>query len=199
MSLFGPFHTSADLRDGLEAHLKLWQPTYLAFAERETGRDPETLPLIRGWEKPNELRKWPETQLPACIIIVQGSTDPPAMQGDGTYSVTLLTELILVCSAKNEQASRDLVSTYASAFAAAVLQNPSLGGIAQSVQWRAMGTNRLPDSDAGRTVAAEGNSFAIEVEGVLSAHAGLTEPPDDPYDVPEFPTIDETQVEVLKT
>ena len=120
------------------------------------------------------------------------------MQGDGLVTVKRTLEITAVCSATTEEKSRDYASLYAFVSAAIVMQNPSVGGLAIGTTWERTGT-RLLASEEKRTLAAEGNVFEIEVADVMNLHAGLPEPPDDPYDVPEFPTIDETQVEVLKT
>ena len=197
MSLFGPFLTSADIRNGVLEHLQTWQATYLAAMERHLERDSQSLPLVRGWEMPPEITKWPETQLPALIIFVGDSVGRPRMDGDGVISVKRAVEITAVCSAKSEEMGRDFASIYSLAAAAMVMQHPSISGLAEGTTWQRVGT-RILDADKRRTLAAEGNVFEIEVAGVLNARAGLAEPPEDPYDVPEFPTIDETQVEVSK-
>lgn len=196
-TLLGPFVTSADIRAAFLDHLRLWQATYLAEAERAGGREARSLPLIRGWELPDEISKWPETQLPALVVFVGDSSAAPRVEGDGTVTVRRSVEVTAVCAARGDAESRDFASIYAFSAAAAVMQNPSIGGIAESTEWVRVGTQTL-STDKQRTLAAEGNVFDVTFSAVMNRHAGFAAPPEDPYDVPAFPTIDETHVEVSK-
>lgn len=197
-AVFGPFFTSATLREKLLKHLKDdWQETYLAMAERVTGREPRSLPKFKGWETPYDLTKWPETQLPALLVVVRDSPVSPVREGDGSYRVKRLAEITCVCDANTEQNARDLASLYATGTAMAMVQAPSVGGIAENSRWVTVGT-RVLAIEENRSIAAEGNVFEIEIANVLNARAGMAEPPADPYDVDPFPTVSETNLEVTR-
>jgi hypothetical protein len=84
-SAIGPIVSGHDVEQATLAVLRRWMPTYLAEAERQTGRVVGSLPVIRGWTVATTFDKWPEDQLPAIVLISPGLASPPDADGSGEY------------------------------------------------------------------------------------------------------------------
>jgi hypothetical protein len=163
-------------------------PTYLAEMERQTGRNPQTLPHIRGWALHSEFEALPgEEQLPLCVVVSPGLVDEPTKDGAGAYRTKWGLAVAVVVSANTPEASRTLVGLYAAAARGSLLQRRSLGGVARGVEWL---DERYDDLDINdeRSLAAARLVFAVDVGDVVSVKEGPVEPdPEinhhDPYSV----------------
>jgi hypothetical protein len=194
MSVFGPVVTGAHVEQAAILTLKTWLQTYVAELERQTGRDPESVPMPRAWGTVNEFEKWPEDQMPVALIISPGlEPNTPVAEGRGTYRAKWVLGVAIVCSARDEAQTNSLAKFYAAAVRATILQNPSLGGFARGVQWVGESYTDLPKVDE-RTLGTGQVIFSVEVGEVVDEKAGMRTPPDDPYTQPEWPTVETPEV-----
>lgn len=204
MSIYGPLTSNWHVERALIAHLKTWQETYLAEIERQNEIDARKLPVFRSWEAVDQIEKWPESRLPACVIVARGITDRPRREGDGRYRATYRVEAIAVAGTTHpgedgQSRSDMLANLYAAAILGAVMQHQSLSGFAEGVTWLQTAARPLALDDERRTLAASGHLFGIDVHDVLDARGGPAEPPDDPYAVPaDWPTVEATEITVEK-
>lgn len=196
VEVFGHIVTSAHVEAAVIDALQTWEETYLAEIERQSGLDPHTLPKIRSWTTSRELRKWPEDQLPAVVVVSPGTVDRTHKSSDHIAAKWLL-GLAIVCSGRTQEETNQLAKFYAGAFRAALLQNPSLGGLARGVTWQSERNNEV-GSESERSIASCQAIFEVDIDqSVGTERYGMTEPPDDPYDPdPTWPTVEETEVTV---
>jgi len=196
LEVFGKIVTAAHVEAAAIATLQDWLPTYLAEIERQTGRDPESLPMVRGWSTSRELRKWPEDQLPAAVVVSPGIIGEPRKGGE-YWNARWLLGIAVVVSARDQEATNSLAKLYAGAVRSALLQHPSLGGVATGIDWQTERNNEIGAEDE-RSLASCQVIFEVEVHEVSGAERyGLGEPPADPYDPdPTWPEVETTEITV---
>lgn len=196
LDVYGPLVTAEQIEAGAIAHLEMWMPSYLRELERRTDRDPNDLPNIRSYSTVNEFQKWPEEQLPACIVISPGTRDQPKMEGDGTYRADWVLGVAIVVSTRDQASTNQVAKLYGTAARAAILQHQSLGDLgAEGVLWEAERYDNVQQEQT-RTIAAANILFRVTMRGVVNARAGLLTPPVDPTEEPDFPEVEEASATV---
>jgi hypothetical protein len=203
VSIFGNIVDGDDVSNAVKAHLIRWMPTYLARLERKWELDAGSLPPIRGWEKTNEVRKWPETQLPAGIVVCTGTSGTIEVSGDGMMSAPFAVQTIVICSANTEENAQRNAKGYVACFREAIAQHPSLTpsdepAFAESATLLSEGYGPLPDQDEDRTLAAAGCVWSIRVPEVLNVRGGPKDPLEAPYGEEPWPTVQEIEVEATR-
>lgn len=196
-SPIGRLVSGRDVELAALAMLKRWTPTYLAEAERQTGRDPKALPRMRSWTTTNEFEKWPEDQLPSVLLISPGLAEPPSPDGRGYYRAKFSLGLAVIVSANTADSTAALAKLYCAVLRACMVQHQSLEGFASGVDWMDETYDDLPSED-GRTLGAGQLIFAVEVEAIARRWNGPafpSEPPDDDADpLPEDPTVETVEI-----
>jgi hypothetical protein len=197
-SAIGPIVSGHDVEQATLAVLRRWMPTYLAEAERQTGRVVGSLPVIRGWTVATTFDKWPEDQLPAIVLISPGLASPPDADGGGEYRARFMLGAVVIVSAATEAATRELAGLYSAVMRACLIQHQSLEGFGLGVQWLDERYDDL-NFDDGRSLAAGQVTFTIEVGGIArrwNGPAHPSEPPATPTDpIPEDATVETVEVE----
>lgn len=183
--LFGPLVGHHTVEQAIIEFLKEWETTYLAPAEAEAGYDPETLGPIKDWATVNTWvdAKWPEQQLPCCLVISPGYAKPPMFEGDGSMRAWFQVGIGVVSKGRDKLAARKAASTRAMGFLACIAQHPSLGGLAEGVELQNMRTDDIPNTQS-RTLAGGQLVLSVEVRDVLNRRSGPNAPREEPYDVP---------------
>lgn len=184
MTLFGPILLGTSVTDAMEAHLKLWLPTYLAEMKRQHGVN---LPAVRSYNFSSDVEKWPERQLPAVLVVSSGTADEPTMDGGGAYTATYTVGVGVVAAGRSEEETLQLAQAYAAAVRACVVQHPSLGGFALGTRWLGEEWDTIESSKA-RTLVGAQEVFVVTVKDVTTAHAGPGVP--NPAPNPNVPSAD---------
>lgn len=188
---FGPFLTGADVERAALATLKLWEPEYLAWAERETGREPRSLPRVRSWVTSTGIDRWPEQQLPSVLLLSTGIADEPARDGRGSYRAKFSLGLAVVVSARDRAATEELARVYAATFRNLLLkQRLGQDFPCEAMEWAAESWDAIPDPK--RQLAAGQLVLRADVRDVSTARAPrLLVPREDPYEspYPDGPTV----------
>jgi len=199
-TIFERIVTGADLEQWCLDTLHRWFPSYLAELERQHGIAAGALQRPRAYLRVPSLDKWPEDQLPAVLLISEGTLDPPRQDGEKHYRARWLIGTACVCSARTEAESRTLAMLYIAALRALFIQRPSLDGNASGTVWLSEDYTEL-DYDDGRSLAAGRAVFTVEVEDVVSGDAGpLTpgeplDPDTQPWPLWPITELAETEVE----
>lgn len=195
MSIYRPIITGADVQAAAMDTLQLWMPAYVAELERQTGREPRSVPLPKTWKHTTEkLQRWPEDQVPAVIVVSPGTEGDPLVNGDGTYDVAFVLGVGVIVAARDQPSANDLVKLYAAAIRTLLVQHASLGGFASGLVWSDEKYDGLPADYLSVGAGAE-LTFFVAVSGVMSEDGGPGDPPDDPYDDPgEWPTVETTEL-----
>lgn len=186
MTVFGRILHGGQVEDAALATLRAWLPTYLAELERQTGREPGSLPRIRSWSLVSDFSVETEDQLPAGLIVSAGLAEEPERDGERRYAAVWALGVGVITSARDQVTTRRLAMTYAAAIRAVLVQRPALGGLADFVDWIDERYDDVPD-DAGRSLAAGRVTFRIGVGDVVTAAAGPSQPdplpdPLEPYE-----------------
>lgn len=193
LEIYGAFLDPSIIEKWVEDTMKIWAPAYVQEVKRQRGWD--DLPDIKGWSQMATLDKWPETQLPAFVLISPGLYDEPTRHGDGRYTARYSVATAVVCSGKDKLNTNKNAKAYSAVTRAVLLQHPSLGGHAAGITWLDERCDDLP-SEGSRTLGAGQNVFSVEVEGVIDASKGPANPPEDPTADPgDLARVGETEIE----
>lgn len=199
-SAIGRIVTGRDVELAALAMLKRWASTYLAEAERQTGRPAGSLPRVRTWTTAPEFEKWPEDQLPCVLLISPGLAEPPKPDGGGTYRAQFSLGLACVVSTAHMDDTADLAKLYCAVLRACLLQHQSLEGFAAGVTWLDENYDDLPSIDT-RSLGAGQAIFAVEVDGISTRWNGPVSPDSDPPangtdPIPDDPTVQDVAVDI---
>lgn len=191
-SAIGPLVNGRDVELAALAVLKRWAGTYLAEAERQTGRTAGSLPRIRGWCTAADFEKWPEDQLPCVLLVSPGLAEEPLADGRGHYRAKFSLGVAVIVSTAYMDATAELAKLYTACCRAVILQHQSLEGFAAGVEWVDESYADLESIDT-RSLGAGQAVFAVEVDGIARRWNGPKtpgEPPDpDTEPLPSDPTV----------
>lgn len=180
-SAIGPIITGGDVEAAALTMLRKWCSTYLAEAERQTGRPVGSLPRPRAWTTTPDFEHWPEDQLPCVMLISPGLQEAPLADGAGAYRVRFMLGLAAVVSAATAVETADLAKLYCATLRTCLVQHQSLEGFAHGVVWLDEDYDDLPTADT-RSLGAGQAIFSIEVDGFARRWNG---PPYPDASVPE--------------
>jgi len=177
---FGNYVTAKDVTDAVQATIQLWSETYLAEMARHDGQDPTTdgglLPDFASYPDSLDLSRFPEEQLPACILVVPGTTQIEK-RGSGKVSALWKVGIGLAVTGQDKPTTIKLAQLYTTAVRMIILQNPSLGHFANGVTWnREEYTGNIIRADDTRTLAIGVLDFTVSVDGNVDVDQGPVEP-----------------------
>jgi hypothetical protein len=154
--------------------VKKWAPTYIAEIQHQINWDGSQIPAPRNYSTRTRVQRFAEDQLPTFIAVSPGLAGVPVKEGDGSYRAWWSMGCAVICSAKDEPATKALARFYAAMVRAILLQHSSLdsqriGGI----EWRDESYDDInDDADVSRVIAAGTNYFRIEVTDIVTWGAG---------------------------
>lgn len=196
--IFEPIFNAHRLQQRVIMLLDYWFPTYLREmqVQEQTAGDPP-LPEPRNYTTRSRFDKFPEDQLPLCVVVSSGLVGDPWVEGDGKYSGWFSIGVGLIVSARTAEESDHLGKLYAAAARAILLQHPSIMGIAAGVEWVDESYDELP-SDQDRSLSGNLVVFRVLVEDIVTRNVGPREPIPDPDTLPgsDWPTADDVIVDV---
>lgn len=199
MSVYGDIFDKTALEAAATSTLQTWLPSYLGEVERKRGLTPGWMARPRTWTTRNDFDKWPEETLPCMLLVSPGLAAEPLKDGNGRYRSVWFLGIAVIVQARNKNDVELMCGLYTAAIRAAVVQHPSLGGVAEGVDWVNERYDDLP-STKGRTLAAGQVIFEVEVADVVSAHDGPAAPDPDPETPPalspEYPIVQQAIVNI---
>lgn len=198
MTIYGQVVTGSDVRRAVEAHIKLWIPTYLAEVADQHGRARADMPIFRSYVPAVELDTLDAAgHLPSCVVVAPGLMDEPHMDGRGEYRARWAVATGAVVSGRDQDNTLELAELYAGALRTLMIQHPSLGGFASGVEWLGERYDDFGGPVDRRTIAAGSVQFGVDVEAVVESRAGPMTPPGDPMVEPDdWPTVESVTVDV---
>jgi hypothetical protein len=114
--------------------------------------------------------------IPAIYVVYDELADDPQHDGNGKYRCTYRYEVAAVVMARDQDSANRLSQLYYSAIVGAIMQRPSLGGVADGVAWRpGTAANKIPPTE-DRRLAGCGSVFDVSVPNVIDIFDGLAEP-----------------------
>lgn len=198
-SAIGPIITGRDVELAAIAVLRKWASTYLAEAERQTGRTVGSLPRPRSYSTAPDFETWPEDQLPRVLLVAPGLAEAPAAYGAGEFHARFLLGIACIVSARSMDETADLAKLYCATLRTVLVQHQSLDGFAAGVVWLDEDYDDLPSID-DRSLGAGQAIFTVEVAGFARRYNGppypsaeVPVPPTDP--IPEDPTATDVSVD----
>lgn len=196
-NIFGPVVTGKDVVDAAVATMKKWCPDYLAEIAEHSGRARGDLPLFRSYVPMINLNKFNEDQVPTCVVIAPGTIDTPVKRAK-QVQVRWGLGVGCVVSGQNDENSYELATLYVAAVRMMLLQQKSLGGFAEGVNWISERYDALPDIDS-RSFTAGVIQFGVDVNNVVDPTQGpKQQSPDVTVDPGVWPVVQTEQLTVVK-
>lgn len=191
-SVFGPLISGGDVERAALETLKLWTPAYLGWAERLKGLPTRSIPAPRSWVTTDGVERWAEEDPPSVLLVSPGLAGPPDRDGRKGYRAHFSLGLAVVV--KRRERPEELAKLYVATLSSILLHKPSLGGLAEGVDWL---DERYDVIDRKRQLAAGQAVFSVEVRDVRGVRSGPGAPPSDPYTpYPDPPLVGSTEVVV---
>lgn len=213
LDLFGHLRHGGLIKGAARRQLDLWLPRHLEeIVERdELGllEEAGVLAALEGGELPpilsfsaprNDFDRWPEEQIPACVMVATGTASAPAKYEGGYYRAAYRLGIGVLVSAATPDATDVLADVYAAAVRGAILQRRSLGTNFMAAYWTADDSTPVPNEDR-RSLAVGMNEFSVQIDELVSTELGPAEaePPIDesaPYTATSVtPTVEPLEPE----
>lgn len=201
--LYGPLGHSGQITAAAKTHLQAWLPAYLAEMERQTGRDPQDLPIARAWRTAAEIDQWLSDVPPAVLIACPGTLDTRmaerrAARNFRGYHADWDLRVAVIVEVGGTGDPDELAGIYGAAIRAALMQHPTLTDDIRVSAWTGEILDDVP-SRQSQTLGMAINHFTVQTRGLLPTTGGPSEPPDDPYAVPPDPTYDLDTADIAVT
>lgn len=175
--VFGNIFIETELETAIMDQFALWMPTYIQEIELQLNRQRGQIPPPKQYTTRNEFTSFPEDRMPMCVVVSPGIDNEPKAEADGIYSAEFLVGVGFAASAKNADASGLMAKIYGAAGRKILLDRPSIGGVAQGVEWVDHNNDELVTEDE-RTVRASYDIFRVRVWDVVTRFSGPIAPAD---------------------
>lgn len=175
MTEFGRIVGRAEVTAAIVEFGQLWLPTYLAEVSDQMGYA-DTIPNPRSWTVSPypQAEWWPEDQTTRVHVGCAG-TDALEKDGEGNIGGVFVVNVWVFAAARDEASTARLGDAYTRAIRALFVQHRSIGGFARTLEWIGE-TYGLDDPDERRTTALGQNTFAVQVDQLVSARQGPVDP-----------------------
>jgi hypothetical protein len=188
MSIFKNIQSMGAAEEDWTAHLRTWLPTYLAEVERQNGILEGTYGRPRSWTNSpsNQFDVSMETQWPAILVMIAGTTDTPKKEGDGTFRATLGLGIACLCQARGADMASRMAKDYGSAIRALVVQRKKVNTNIFGITWMGEVYDDV-DPTEGRNISSARLIFDVEYKDFVSLPGGPKMPivDPDPYQDPQ--------------
>ncbi len=168
---FGPVITAGDIRGGLKTVLTASLPSVITAVCNQKSISPSLVPPPAAWGGPTDPSALPAgTSVPLGVISAPGTTRDPVKRGNGDYELQWDAGVGLISSHPDSETGQRLSEIYGAAIRACILQNGSLGGVADSVRW-VDESNEETAWNSGQSVWAATVIFAVTCVAVVDGYA----------------------------
>jgi hypothetical protein len=178
----GPIIHAGMVRDAIRDTIAYWDRTYLDGLARLDGQDPMfaagQFPEIRSFPDALDTSKFPEDQLPSCVVVVPGTAERPVKAGSGKMRAKWACALGVVVSGPSLERTIRLAQLYTAAIRTLLLQHPGLNvpgdpTFSSGIVWtEERYTDNLIRSEDLRTMAAGLMRFTVDTDSVVDVSQG---------------------------
>jgi hypothetical protein len=194
--VFGPIVTGRTIRMAVKNTVRLFFPDYIAEVADHAGLERGVLPTFRAYLSALDMDNLgAEGQIPACVTVAAGIMGEPTKR-NRHYHARWAVAVGAVVIGQDRENTMEHAELYAAALRTLIIQHPSLGGVAEGVDWLGERYNELPNVDL-RTLAAGSVQFAVDMVDVVDSSAGIDAPTADPTEHPDdFASVDTVNVQI---
>ncbi len=190
-SLFGPIFSTWNVEQAVLSTLRIWLNEYASELERKWALPSKAIPRPPAPESYHggiDFTTWRQDITPEIITIVKPLGSPELHASAGyTQGYSLQVGCLWVGSgaeiAENAEDEARAVASYLGAASMLLVQQPTLGGIAERLVMTKSPEVTLPDPDT-RRIALAVTDFEVWVPTIIEENAGPVQPL--PSESPEF-------------
>lgn len=168
-------------------HLKDWIDTYLSEVERQVGKTAGDYQRPRSWTNSPSLQfdVSVETQWPAILVMMAGTTEQPKKEGGGTFRATVGLGIAILVQANGPEAASRMAKDYGAAVRALVIQRKKAMTNIHGITWQGEVYDDI-DQTEGRNISSARLVFDVEYDDFVSLPGGPKSPiiTPDPYQNP---------------
>lgn len=197
-SVYGPLVTANDVEQAVLDTIRKWERDYLRAVALHAGQQSGSLPAHKAHVTYIDLDKYPEDQLPACVVQAPAILEVPGRRAK-SYTTRWAVGVGSIVRGKTPAQTLRLAQLYAAAMRTLLIQKGSLGGFAQGTTWIDESYDDALTVADQRTVAAGVIALAVDVYGVVDPSAGPTNPTPEDQVVPvpgDLPVVGSIHVDV---
>jgi len=205
--IFGPVVSVEDVIQAAVTTLRVWVPEYLADQEVKHSLQHKIIPRPPAPESYHggvDMESWIGADAPEVMVVCKPSGTPELSNYGYTQGYDLQVGCICIgyggLLAERAEDDARTITSYLGAASMLLVQQPTLGGLAERLVMTAAPDVTLPDSDK-RAIAQVVTGFMVWVPTIIEENAGPVQPnPDESpeWKGPEEPFGEEPVVETVE-
>lgn len=172
--IFGPLYGGHSVIIAATNTLKMWLPAYIAEMNRNLGAP--VLAVPKDYEfRPQYSPAPPSGNSPFVLVDVPGTTQTPVRRSDGIQSYWKTQIGVWLFGSQSWRETQALTYAYMAAIRAVMIQQPKLGGLADTVKWMEESYAEKEHSST-RTVGQGFLQFEVSILTSIEPFAGPSVP-----------------------
>ena len=170
---YGPVYGGHSVQEAFYTTLQTWFPTYIAEFNRALGTDALAVPF--EYRHRPDYRTHPRNAKAAVLVTVPGTAGQPEIYQSNVRAHFHVDVMVYLYGTTDWQETEALTQAYAACIRTCIVQNRSLGGLAESTIW--MGEEYLEgEHSSGRTTGVSHIRFLVTVANVMNIYGGVPAP-----------------------
>jgi hypothetical protein len=171
--VFGPVYGGHTVQEAFYNTLQTWLPTYIAEFNRALGSEVLVIPF--EYRHRPEYRTLPKNSSAAILVTVPGTAGQPEIFQNNVRAHFHVDVMVYIYGSTNWQETEALTQAYAACLRTCMVQNRSLGGIAETTIW--LGEEYLEgEHSSTRTTGVSHIRFLVTIANVMNIYGGVPTP-----------------------
>lgn len=171
--VFGPVYGGHTVQEAFYNTLQTWLPTYIAEFNRALGSEVLVIPF--EYRHRPEYRTLPKNSSAAILVTVPGTAGQPEIFQNNVRAHFHVDVMVYIYGSTDWQETEALTQAYAACLRTCMVQNRSLGGIAETTIW--LGEEYLEgEHSSTRTTGVSHIRFLVTIANVMNIYGGVPTP-----------------------
>ena len=193
--VFNRLLSASVLEEAFKSTLKKWFWTYLREIERQNDLPMMTFPTPVNYTSRNSFDAEKGEPIPKIVVISAGIRGAPAQSNYKVYRATWAIGVGIAMGAPDEDEADLLMKGYCAAIRGIVLQNKDMVPGILDIVFTDENYVDLPISNQVQQYKAGGVFFDVEIDNIVTARGGPSQPDQIAYD---YGQVEEVDIDVIK-
>ncbi|HEY7418004.1 MAG TPA: hypothetical protein VH593_22680 [Ktedonobacteraceae bacterium] len=198
-NIFGTLFTSHEVEQAALNTLAKWMYTYLREVERQLELPYNTIPDPKRYTNRNEFDAVPGEDLSRIVVVAGPMSAAPYINGYGQYMASWRVGVGSAANHEDILQAKFITSCYSTAVRGIMVQQSSLGGVANMTDWIQSNPVDLPIRDQLLQYSSILDEFNVQIPDVVTKGKGPDQPDVPPgHDHGPYPIVEEVFIELYK-